>query len=171
MVHMIIYDINDWPVTFSLNLGLHKDVLGVEKFAKKYNLGQQIFLSVYFQHFWSRSEHSCLSILKMSEGMSSGVFFVSADSKRERRPLNQSESNKWRKHGDPSGIFTVDFFWIRVRNDFSFSNSILNHCTAKWLIYHRPISLTHLVCQGQGHYCPSLSNKNNLKVFWALFFE
>lgn len=95
----------------------------------------------------------------MSESMSSGVFFVSADSKRERRPLNQSESNKRRKHGDLSGIFTVDFFWTRVRNDFSFSSSGLNHCTAKWLIYHRPISLTQLVCQGQGHYCPSLSNK------------
>ena len=37
---------------------------------------------------------SLKEVFKMSEGMSSGVFFMSADSKLEIRYLNQSES-RW----------------------------------------------------------------------------
>ena len=68
-------------------------------------LSQKVFLT----SGWLHSEHSSLSVhvfsrlqssesleelFKMSEGMSSGVFFMSADKIIEKRRLNQSESRK-----------------------------------------------------------------------------
>ena len=71
---------------------------------------------------------SLKEVFKMSEGMSSGVFFMSADSKLEIRYLNQSESRWWRKNWDLIGSFPSNIFWVE-KIIFQFSG--FNHRTAK----------------------------------------
>ena len=71
---------------------------------------------------------SLKKVLKMSEGMFSGVFFMSADSKLEIRHLNQSESKWRRKNWDLIGSLPLKYFLGR-KIIFQFSG--LNHRTAK----------------------------------------
>ena len=69
-----------------------------------------ILISTVFSRL--QSWESLKEVFRMSEGMSSGVFFMSADRIFKIRRLNQSESSKWRKNGDLIGSFPSNIFWV-----------------------------------------------------------